>query len=91
MNANIAKNPLMKKIFDKFTNKLRQDVINKHNNNLIRVCDKKYNMLRIRNKISFMAFEKRMTIMEFLLRAISKNFVWLVRSGELPRDPKIFE
>jgi hypothetical protein len=43
----------------------------------------KYKVLRIRAKISFMAFEKRCTIKELFLKAILKTYLDLMESGEL--------
>ena len=45
---------------------------NEHN--LFRKIYLKYLIMRIRAKISFMAFEKRMTIVEIIVNAIFKSY-----------------
>lgn len=43
----------------------------------------KYNLLRIRTKISCMAFEKNMTVLELFLRTIYKEYNVLVSEKEI--------
>lgn len=44
----------------------------------------KYKVMRIRHKISFTAFVKRMTVMQLLLISIMKAHEDLVREGSIP-------
>ena len=65
-------------------------MIEKHNEELIHKSHSRYNILRVRNKISFMAFEKKMTVAELILRTIMIEYNRLVKLKELPKDKKIF-
>jgi hypothetical protein len=52
----------------------------------------KFKVLRIRMKISFMAFRKSMTIPQLILQAIMKSHDELVRDGSIPLyDPFLAE
>ena len=46
----------------------------------------KYNILRIRSKMSFTAFSKRITIHELFLKTINKEYKRLIKEGELAQD-----
>ena len=43
----------------------------------------KYSILKIRQKISFFAFNKRETVIEFMINKILKAYRTLVRNGEI--------
>ena len=48
----------------------------------------KYSILRIRQKISFMAFMKKMTIQELILQTIVKSHEKFEAEGQIPvMDP----
>ena len=59
---------------------------NEHN--IFRKVFVKYNLLRIRAKISFMAFEKRMTITELFSTTIMKCWYELQNEGFYPGQSK---
>ena len=44
----------------------------------------KYSIMRIRHKISFMAFLKKMTVEEMILEQIIKTHDFLVKEGSIP-------
>lgn len=48
----------------------------------------KYKIMLIRSKISFMALEKRMTIMELFADAIKKSYKQLVQAGHIQQTPR---
>ena len=43
----------------------------------------KYKLMRIRSKISYMAFKSKQTILEFLLNKIQSQFFHLLRYNEI--------
>ena len=50
----------------------------------------RYNILRIRSKISNMAYERNMTILELFLRTIKREYMQLVNVGDIThynKDP----
>ena len=46
----------------------------------------KYQMMRVRMKISFHAFIKNETILEHWLKTIERSIKFLIGSGQLPKE-----
>ena len=61
----------------------------KNEHEIFRTVKFKYLIMRVRAKISFMAFEKRMTVVEFFVHTIQKCYRHLMASGAIPMmDPE---
>ena len=56
---------------------------NEHN--VFRKIYFKYLLMRIRAKIGFIAFEKRVTILELFVQTISYSYVHLIIAGVVPQ------
>ena len=50
----------------------------------------KYNLMKIRNKISFIAFQKNKAIGELLIEQILKSFNTLVNEGSIAHDNYVY-
>jgi hypothetical protein len=48
----------------------------------------KFSIMKIRMKISYMAFEKGMTIIELIMRSIMISYKGLVHNGIIKEDPE---
>ena len=56
---------------------------------LFRKVYKKYLIIRIRQKISFMAFEKRMTVFELFIKSILTCYLSLMMSGAIKQESSV--
>lgn len=72
---------------------MKRRYILKHESELIRLKNEqtvfrkvylKYLIIRVRIKISFIALQKRMTILELFVSTIMKTYLHLMRSGHIP-------
>ena len=74
---------LDKKIFEKVTMKNRL--------NLVRKTYLKYLIVKFRQKISYIAFKNKMTIVEIFITAIKKSYLKLMKEGAINIDQKKFK
>ena len=62
---------------------VKQSIIQKNEHNVFRKAHFKYLVMRVRAKISFMAFLRRMTIVELFAVTIKRCYLELINSGSI--------